>query len=77
MLHQWQFESLCQIDSLINRMAELLPKIITAKIAAKFKFCPVTSVDLERRFKFLKKLLFVNIFLAQFCQKLTGTVNNY
>lgn len=51
------FEPLCQIDSFINGTGELLPKTISAHIAPKFKYCPVTSVDVERSFSAYKNIL--------------------
>lgn len=51
------FQSLCQIDSFINGTAELLPETISANIAPKFKYCPVTSVDVERTFSTYKNIL--------------------
>lgn len=51
------FEHLCQIDSFINGPTEVLPENISANIAPKFKFCPVTSVDVERSFSTYKNIL--------------------
>lgn len=51
------FKPLCQIDSFINGTAELLPETISANIAPKFKYCPVTSVDVERSFSTYKNIL--------------------
>lgn len=51
------FEPLCQIDSFINGTGELLPETISANIAPKFKYCPVTSVDVERSFSTYKNIL--------------------
>lgn len=39
-------QALCQIDSLINGMAELSPEI-SDNIEPKFKYCPVISLNVE------------------------------
>lgn len=51
------FEPLCQINSFINGMGELLPETISSNVAPKFKYCPVTSVDVERSFSNYKNIL--------------------
>lgn len=51
------FEPLCKIDSFINGAGEMLPSTVSPNIAPKFKFCPVTSVDVERSFSAYKNLL--------------------
>lgn len=51
------FETLCQINSFINGTGELLPEVVPANIAPKFKYCPVASVDVERSFSTYKNIL--------------------
>lgn len=51
------FEPLCQIDNFINGAGEILPGTISSRIAPEFKFCPATSVDVERSFSAYKNIL--------------------
>lgn len=51
------YESLCQINDYINGNGEALPKMITSLMAPNFKYCPVTSVDVERSFSAYKLIL--------------------
>lgn len=51
------FESLCQINSFIKGSENILPEVISAKNAPKFKYCPVTSADVERSFSVYKNIL--------------------
>lgn len=44
-------------DSFINGMSELLPETISANIVPKFKYCQVTSIDVERSFSTFKNIL--------------------
>lgn len=51
------FESIKTIDAFINGTGLTLPEEVSAEMAPNFKFCPVTSVDVERSFSAYKLIL--------------------
>lgn len=46
-----------KIDAFINGTGQTLPEEVSAGMAPNFKFCPVTSVDVERSFSAYKLIL--------------------
>lgn len=51
------YDSLSMIDAYINGTSTVLPNTITSNMASKFKYCPVTSCDVERSFSAFKLIL--------------------
>lgn len=50
-------EAIKQINAYINGTGQILPQEISSDMAPYFKFCPVTSVDVERSFSAYKLIL--------------------
>ncbi|KAF0748382.1 Uncharacterized protein FWK35_00032412 [Aphis craccivora] len=51
------YDSLSMINAYINGTSTVLPNTITSNMASKFKYCPVTSCDVERSFSAFKLIL--------------------
>lgn len=50
-------EGIKKVNAFINGTGQTLPEEVSAEMAPNFKFCPVTSVDVERSFSAYKLIL--------------------
>nr|CAI5833438.1 unnamed protein product [Callosobruchus analis] len=50
-------EGIKKVNAFINGTGQILPEEVSAEMAPNFKFCPVTSVDVERSFSAYKLVL--------------------
>ncbi|GBP97454.1 hypothetical protein EVAR_101206_1 [Eumeta japonica] len=50
-------EEIKKVNAFINGTGQILPEEVSAEMAPNFKFCPVTSVDVERSFSAYKLVL--------------------
>lgn len=50
-------EEIKKVNAFINGTSQILPEEVSAEMAPNFKFCPVTSVDVERSFSAYKLVL--------------------
>nr|CAH7760199.1 unnamed protein product [Callosobruchus chinensis] len=50
-------EGIKKVNAFINGTGQILPEEVSAEMAQNFKFCPVTSVDVERSFSAYKLVL--------------------